>query len=407
MLVLTMLGACAGDDDEEPVATTTTTEAQLQGTGEATVTGTEYAFEIDGVLTAGRNAITFENRGEEVHSMVLARLKPDVTIDDVVARYREDTAEDRGGGDSTTTSGERTTTSRASRSQSGRTTTSTTSAEDSDGEEEEDAEDDPQFDVTTGVFDGLLSPGETQTITAELPDAGTYAVLCFIPTSDDESHANEGMVAELEVAAEGEEAEVPVVDHKVTVDDGDLDVDQQELEPGATTFEVQNVGDEAHAFTVYRTATRRDSIQSVDRFFAAVNQHEVPETDPPGAIVAHHFHLPPGETAFFTIDLAEGEYDLGCTFEQPAEEEDEEGDQHLDRRGEIVRVIVADPTTTSTTTGRTGGTTGTTTRPTTRATTATTARRSTTTTTHATTATTADDGTTPTTGDDGTTPTED
>lgn len=48
------------------------------------VGGTDYAFTVSDTVSAGLTTITFTNRGKVKHEMSLARLKPGVTLRDVM-----------------------------------------------------------------------------------------------------------------------------------------------------------------------------------------------------------------------------------------------------------------------------------------------------------------------------------
>lgn len=53
-----------------------------------TVAGTDYAFQVPDSLSGGRTAISFQNRGRVPHELVMGRLKPGITHDQVMERLR-------------------------------------------------------------------------------------------------------------------------------------------------------------------------------------------------------------------------------------------------------------------------------------------------------------------------------
>jgi hypothetical protein len=53
-----------------------------------TIAGTDYAFQAPDFLSGGRTAISFHNRGRVPHELVLARLKPGITLERVLERLR-------------------------------------------------------------------------------------------------------------------------------------------------------------------------------------------------------------------------------------------------------------------------------------------------------------------------------
>lgn len=52
---------------------------------EIVVVGTDYAFAHPDTLPAGRTALAFENRGRVHHELMLAKLKPGVTLEQALA----------------------------------------------------------------------------------------------------------------------------------------------------------------------------------------------------------------------------------------------------------------------------------------------------------------------------------
>lgn len=53
------------------------------------VQGTDYAFTVPDTVAPGRSTLTFTNRGRVRHEMVLARLKPGVTLAEVMRAQQE------------------------------------------------------------------------------------------------------------------------------------------------------------------------------------------------------------------------------------------------------------------------------------------------------------------------------
>lgn len=57
-------------------------------TNEVTVVGTDYAFQVPATLPAGRTLFALENRGRVDHELILARLKPGVTMQQALETQR-------------------------------------------------------------------------------------------------------------------------------------------------------------------------------------------------------------------------------------------------------------------------------------------------------------------------------
>lgn len=129
----------AGGDGELPAA-------------DATVTADDYSFEAEN-LTAGENAILFENAGEQWHHVVAAPIEPGNTIEDVEQAVM------------------------------------------SEGQ----PEGPPPVDFSKEVATSVVAGGDSQVVDLDLV-SGKYALLCFI--SDREGgppHVAQGMIAEVEV----------------------------------------------------------------------------------------------------------------------------------------------------------------------------------------------------------------
>jgi hypothetical protein len=117
---------------------------------DATIAAAEYAFKPTG-LKAGKNKIRFQNNGAEWHHLIMARMNPGATIDDVKTFFRTEKGEPP--------------------------------------IQEENVEE-------TAVIDGR---GEEQLTEVEL-ESGSYALLCFIPDrAGGPPHAVKGMISEAKV----------------------------------------------------------------------------------------------------------------------------------------------------------------------------------------------------------------
>ena len=62
---------------------------QVHDVPEVIVGGLDYAFELDATFDAGPMKIGFENRGEVPHELVLARLRPGITLLDMISGMME------------------------------------------------------------------------------------------------------------------------------------------------------------------------------------------------------------------------------------------------------------------------------------------------------------------------------
>jgi uncharacterized cupredoxin-like copper-binding protein len=171
--ILAVPAAACGDDGEslatnaEPAtdarpAAEAESAAETAPAAEATsvleVVSHDFSFELSSErLTAGMVRLSLRNDGTEAHQLSLARLHDGVTVEELADELH---ADELGAYD--------------------------------------------LVDFAGGV--NPIDPGRSGTVQAEL-EPGRYAVLCFVPSPDDGvSHVHKGMVAEIEVVADGASA---------------------------------------------------------------------------------------------------------------------------------------------------------------------------------------------------------
>jgi uncharacterized cupredoxin-like copper-binding protein len=140
--------ACGiGDDDEEedePEQDAAVTQPD-PAAAQIAVTATEYEFTFSAEPVAGPTQFTMTNEGEERHVMVLFRLAEGATMDEVM---------------------------------------------ESEGDEGIDG---PELESETAAA------GETAVLTTDL-EAGTYGMICFLPSPDGRPHLMQGMTKEFVVS---------------------------------------------------------------------------------------------------------------------------------------------------------------------------------------------------------------
>ncbi len=76
------LGGCYSG--EPPVADPPPESPAAPEVNELVVGGLDYAFDLPAEIQAGPTEIVFENRGEVLHEVILAELKPGTTMTDIV-----------------------------------------------------------------------------------------------------------------------------------------------------------------------------------------------------------------------------------------------------------------------------------------------------------------------------------
>ncbi|HEX2700079.1 MAG TPA: hypothetical protein VHM89_07740 [Acidimicrobiales bacterium] len=307
MLAVLLLGvglsACS-DDDEDAASSRTTTTVPESGSGEedaevnaVAIDMTEYKYGIAGDLQAGTSTVTIKNSGTEVHMAAFALLKEGKTLTDVQTAL-----------------------------QSG---------------------DDAAFDaVVARRLDSpgsILSPGQSEELTTDFLVAGSYAVMCFIPTAGEATsipHLAKGMLGTFDVAPGAVEATEVQADAEYTIDDGSID-GPKTLKAGENKIRMTSSGKGPHELFVAKKASKTTTYDDIDGFFS--NLFESDTAPPkgyadtaPGILAATTFDVVSGKSIVVTTDLEPGDYLIGC-----AHEDDEEGGDGKRHTGEIIEVTVA------------------------------------------------------------------
>ncbi|MGI8684780.1 MAG: hypothetical protein ACR2MO_06785 [Acidimicrobiales bacterium] len=295
------LAACSDRDDGSDASLTTTTEAE-SGSGEEDTEGNtvaidmkDFSFAISGQLEAGTGTVSLTNSGTEMHMAAFALLKEGKTVADMQGAL-----------------------------QSG---------------------DDSALDaVVAAQVDApgaILSPGRSQELTTDLLGAGTYAVVCYIPTAGEATpvpHFAKGMVSSFTVAPGAVEATAARADGEYTVDDGKIE-GPTTLKAGENALRMTSAGKGTHEFFVAKKSTPSTTFEDIDTFFAEMLEGAAAPpkgyTDTaPGIIAASTFDVASGKTILVTTELEPGDYLIGCA---QSDDEDQGGKRHT---GEILKVTV-------------------------------------------------------------------
>lgn len=284
LLAMALLGlgsaGCSKDDGAGTEATTTTTTVAAStdtGTDAAaravSIDMQDYAYRITGAAKAGTTTVSLKNSGTELHMAALGLLKEGKTIDDVKAALQ--------------------------------------------------SEDGTALDAAyseVGSPSALLSPGQSQLVTADLLGAGRYAVICFLPTAGEQSfHFARGMVGTFEVATGGLAAMESPADAGYTIEEGKID-GPMTLKAGPNILRVTSSGTGPHDFYVLRKRRPGVTYADVDGFFSDVFEGATPPPkgyadSSPAVIVANTFDVEAGNTVTITTALEPGDYLIGCAHE--------------------------------------------------------------------------------------------
>lgn len=240
-LLLVVGGACSSDDDSGSESSSATTAAQEATTTVAPepvaldVTSTDFAYSLsEDTVPAGLVRVTQQNDGDESHQVTLIKLEDGQTADQLATALAE-------GGDGA---------------------------------------------AAPEAYAGgpnSTAPGDDDSVTVDLTE-GDYALICFIPSSDGESHFQKGMVGSLTVEPSDAPAATPP-ETDGTIHMADYTYVLPDDFTGQGTYEVVNDGPQVHELTI---ATATD--------------------DGDGGLAA----TAPGSTAYVELDLAPDDYNFTC-----------------------------------------------------------------------------------------------
>lgn len=146
-------------------------------------------------------------------------------------------------------------------------------------------------------------PGGTSEATVDLP-AGTYALVCFIPSADGVPHLMKGMVKPLTVAPAQSQAVAPQADVRMTLRDYAFDI-APEISAGRHTLRIENAAAQPHEVVLMRLAPGKTP-QDVMAWMQAQ------AGPPPFTLMGGTSFLSTGEANQVTADFEPGEYALFC-----------------------------------------------------------------------------------------------
>jgi hypothetical protein len=220
-----------------------------------TVTASDYAFAAPDSVSAGLTEIRLENRGTEMHHVLLIRLDGGKTISDLFATMK-------GAGPL------------------------------------------PSWAREVGGPNTPV-PGGESTAMVRL-SAGRYAMICVIPSADGTPHVMKGMAKEVVVTpALSNTANANVrVSSTMTLVDYAFQFSQP-LQAGRQTIRVKNDAAQPHEVLVVR-------LQPGKKMMDVLAWMQKMEGPPPGAPIGGTTPMAHGEENLITMDLTPGEYGLVC-----------------------------------------------------------------------------------------------
>jgi uncharacterized cupredoxin-like copper-binding protein len=241
LLAFLLLTATACGDNNEPSTST--------GPTKVTIKTSEYAYSLPSTFKGGLVEITLDNStAKEPHEAGLVRLDPGKTLDDFRAIDQDAPP--------------------------------------------------PSWTHSAGG-PGPVSAGKRAVYTANL-QAGTYALICFIPAPDGVDHYKKGMLAEAKVTT-GTNGSLPSADATITTTEFKFE-GTDALKAGSQRVRVTNPGQQLHNVAVFALAPGK-KVADIGAFFSASQPAGPPPfTDLPGLLAP----LPPGDEAVRTLELEKG-----------------------------------------------------------------------------------------------------
>jgi len=252
--VADVLAACAAPASPTPVAASPTPTSSPR-IPEISLTATDTTFDSPGALSAGIVRVTLENKGGLPSSLNVLRVREGKTFDEVKANFPRPDAQLA------------------------------------------------SFSLVFELFGGCtgLPPGQRCNVVLDLA-AGTYALLSRA------SGQSAGIVKQLVVSqASGATVPEPAADVIVSLKDG-VGPAVPATVKAATTWKVTNDGQLPHVFQIWRFKSGKTAADLVSFFATGGGSGPVP-----AEVVAGSGVLSPGKRAWFTSELAPGEYLDACT----------------------------------------------------------------------------------------------
>lgn len=256
LLATGTLAACKSDRPAHAAgAAPATTESATAAPASVTVTATDFGFDAPATIPAGAVSIHLVNHGKEMHQAQLIKLEDGKTVADLAKALKN-----------------------------------------------------PGPPASWIKFVGGpngIAPGQEAVALSELAP-GSYAYLCFIPSSDGVMHAAKGMVRPFEVtAAPSASAQAPAPDVTIKLTDYAFE-SSRPLTAGRHTILVENAGPQPHELVLLKLAPGKKT-EDFGKW-AETGMKGPPPAMPIGGVT----FLDKGARGFFTAELASGDYGFIC-----------------------------------------------------------------------------------------------
>jgi hypothetical protein len=263
LLALAMLSACGKTDTtpaaDAPGAAPASSAAATPAAEPPVVTiiASDYKYDAPDTIAAGMVTLKLVNKGPELHHVQLFRLTGGKTLADLAAGMK--------------------------------------TMKETDPLP-------PWVEVVAGPNSPV--PGGEQTLTEELT-AGTYVMLCLIPSPDHMPHVMKGMMRGLTVVpATGAVAAAPTADITVRMTDYAWDLPST-VAAGKHMIRVENDAPQQHEMFIARLDKGRTPSELAEWALS-------PKGPPPGMPMGGMSGMAKGTVAYVPVDLTPGEYALLC-----------------------------------------------------------------------------------------------
>lgn len=319
------LAGCGDDADQETSATTVSGDASPKGAASITIGMQDYAYAVSGNLTASDAAsIEWKNTGTEFHMAAGGKLKDGKTLADVTAALAPPEDDAAKGADADASA----------------EPTASTAA----GEEGPEDPFDALFEKDSFFPGTLLSPGQSEKITAAMTDAGDYAMICFLSVEGEGApHFTKGMVGGFTLTTEGDKAAAPAPTAEYTFSDGKVS-GPATLKAGKQVLQL--TVERGHEPSVARLKPGKTN-KDLDEFFVKHFEGDAPPPKglaamAPGTVVAFYSQEHEGDeplVLLIEVDLQPGDHAFGCVATDGDDDEDPANDvNHGDKELLVVKV---------------------------------------------------------------------
>jgi hypothetical protein len=252
------LAACAAKEGDRDASSTGQQSAQPSATAApnvVTITAKEFSYEAPAEIPAGLTTLRLVSAGQEMHHATLIKLEDGKSFADFTKAMQK-----------------------------------------------------PGPLPTWAVEEGGPNPPHPNggvAETTQMLEPGNYAIVCFVPSADGTPHVAKGMMRPITVVPSSTpSAPEPTADVTMTLTNYAFTLSKP-LTPGKHVIRVENTGPQPHEIVLVRLAPGKTAADVA----AWIEKMQGP---PPGEPIGGVAALHTGGHAYFTADLAPGEYGLLC-----------------------------------------------------------------------------------------------